>query len=46
MIFLNIYDLNREYIEKRGFIDFKSISDRIKVKLNNLALVYASKKKS
>lgn len=45
MIFLNIYDLNGQYIEKRGFIDFKSINDRIKVKLNNLALVYASKKK-
>ena len=45
MIFLNIYSANGEFIEKRGFVDFDSINDRIKVKLSNLAVVYASKKK-
>lgn len=33
------------FIEKRGFIDFESIEKRINIKLNNLSLIYASKKK-
>lgn len=42
---INIYDLEKKLIEKRGFIDFDSLETRINVKLKNLALVYASKKK-
>ena len=42
---MNIYDINKRYIEKRGFIDFKSLEKRIEIKLKKLALVYASKKK-
>lgn len=44
-ILINIYDLNYNIIEQRGFIDFDSIFSRVNVKLQNLALIYASKKK-
>ena len=44
-ILINIYDFNYKLIEKRGFIDFDTIDKRTNVKLKNLALVYASKKK-
>ena len=41
---LNIYDLNMKLIEKRAFVDFDSLSNRINIKLRYLALVKASKK--
>lgn len=44
-ILINIYDLNYRLIEKRGFIDFDTINTRVNVKIKNLALIYASKKK-
>lgn len=43
-IYFNIYDINKKLIEKRGFIDFDSLKNRIETKLKKLALVYASKK--
>ncbi len=43
-IFINIYDLNFNIIEKRAFIYFDSLNDRINVKLSNLALIFGSKK--
>lgn len=45
VIYINIYDINKRFIEKRGFIEFNSLEKRIKTKLKKLALVYASKKK-
>ncbi len=44
-IYINIYDVKNNFIEKRGFIDFDSLKKRIETKLRKLALVYASKKK-
>lgn len=44
-IYLKIYDENKNLIEQRGFIDFDSLKKRIEIKLQKLALVYASKKK-
>lgn len=44
-LFINIYDLNYNLIEKRGFIDFDTIDTRVNIKIKNLALIYASKKK-
>ena len=44
-IFINIYDIDYKLIEKRGFIDFDTINTRVNVKIKNLALIYASKKK-
>ena len=43
-IFINIYDLDYNYIESRGFINFDSLEERINIKLQNLALIFASKK--
>ena len=45
MVVINIYDLELNFIEKRGFIYFKSLEERIRIKLNKLVLVYAGKKK-
>ena len=45
IIYINIYDINYNFIERRGIIDFEDIKDRLRVKLNNLALIYASKRK-
>lgn len=44
-LYINIYDLDHIFLEKRGIIYLDTIKDRIATKLNNLALVYASKKK-
>lgn len=45
-LMLNIYDLDMKLIEKRGFIYFDSLEERIKIKLSKLALIFASKKKT
>lgn len=45
MLYINIYDENDNFIEKRGFISFFSIETRINIKLRKLALVRASKRK-
>lgn len=41
-----IYDLNLNMIEERCYIYFDSLEKRIKVKLDKLALFYASKRKT
>lgn len=43
-IYINIYDLNNHLIDKQGFIYFNNIENRLKIKLANLAIIYASKK--
>ena len=43
-LFLNIYNKKQKFLEKRGFIDFDTIDQRLKIKLNNLCIIYASKK--
>ena len=43
-IYLNIYDLNNNLIDQQGFIYLNNIETRLKVKLQNLALIYGSKK--
>ena len=45
-IYINIYDKDKQFIEKRGILDFDSISKRINLKLKNMCLIYASKKKT
>lgn len=45
LLYINIYDINHILIEKRGFIFFNNLNNRIDTKLNNLALIFASKKK-
>lgn len=42
---INIYNKKHVLLEQRGFIDFNTIKSRLEVKLSNLCLVYASKKK-
>ena len=44
-IFINIYDIKGIFIEKRCFISFKRLEERINIKLKKLALIRASKKK-
>lgn len=44
-IFIRIYNIMHEFIEDRAFIYFDSIEQRLLLKLNKLALFYASKKK-
>ena len=43
-VYLAIYDINNNLIEKRSYITFVNLKKHLKVKLNNLALVYALKK--
>ena len=43
-LYINIYDLNNNFIESRGFIDFDSLEKRTNIKLKKLALIFASKK--
>ena len=45
MIFVNIYDNDSKLLEKRCFIFYSSIKNRINVKLRKLALIRASKRK-
>ena len=40
---MKIYDLNNHLLDA-PYIEFASINDRLRIKLNNLALIYASKK--
>lgn len=44
-VYLCVYDLNRNLIERRSYINFQTIIDHLKLKLNKLAFIYASKKK-
>ena len=45
-IFIKIYDINMNFIEDRAFIYFDTIKCRAQVKLDKLALIYASKKQT
>lgn len=45
ILFINIYDINFNFLEKRGIINFKTLSDKLIIKLQNLCVIYASKKK-
>lgn len=44
-LFLTIYDINKNFIEKSSYVDFSSLKTRLELKLFRLALVYASKKR-
>lgn len=44
-LFLAIYDINKNLIEKSSYIDFSSLKTHLELKLSRLALVYASKKR-
>ena len=44
-LYINIYDIEMKLIETRAYIYFESIEKRMQIKLNKLALIYASKKK-
>ncbi len=44
-IFIRIYDENMNFIEDSAFIFFDSLEQRLLIKLNKLALFYASKRK-
>jgi len=43
-LYLEIYDLFNNLIEKQSFITFETLKTKLEIKLSNLALVYASKK--
>ncbi len=43
-IYLAIYDINHNLIEKRSYITFMNLKKHLMAKLNNLALVFALKK--
>ena len=44
-IIVAIYDLDYQLLEEQTYIDFTTIKSRLELKLTNLAVVYASKKK-
>lgn len=43
---INIYDNNKVLIETRGFLNYRTIEDRINAKIKKMAIIYASKKKT
>ena len=43
-ILISIYDLNKQLIEEKTYIELETIKSRLELKLSNLAMVYASKK--
>ncbi|HPF82989.1 MAG TPA: MvaI/BcnI family restriction endonuclease [Bacilli bacterium] len=45
ILYINIYDENFNLLEERPYIDFSTIKDRLEIKLNQLAIVWASKRK-
>lgn len=44
-LFIAIYDINENLIERSSYINFSSLKTHLKLKLSKLALVYASKKR-
>lgn len=44
-VYLKVYDMDNELIEKKSFVYFDSIYNHLVTKLSKLAIVYASKKK-
>lgn len=45
ILFINIYDTNFNFLKKRGIVNFKTLKDKLTTKLQNLCVIYASKKK-
>ncbi|MBE6146946.1 MAG: MvaI/BcnI restriction endonuclease family protein [Firmicutes bacterium] len=45
-IYLVVFDHNKNLLEKEAYVDFSSIKNRLQVKLSNLAIVWASKRKT
>lgn len=45
LLYVNIYNKYGKFLEKRCFLYFESIKKRVEIKLTNLALIRASKKK-
>lgn len=43
-LYLSIYDIMENIIERKAFINFETIKNRLELKLSTLALVFASKK--
>ena len=43
-IYLSIYDINDNLIERNSFINFETLKRKLEIKLSTLALVFASKK--
>lgn len=43
-LYIAVFDINMNLIEKISYIEFNTIKSRLELKLTNLALVYASKK--
>lgn len=43
-IYVNVYNKYGRFLEKRCFLNFQSIKNRIEIKLSNMALIRASKK--
>lgn len=44
-LFLCVYDKNRKLLEQRSYIYIETILNHLKLKIQNLALIYASQKK-
>ena len=45
LLYINIYDYNSNFIEKRGYISFDILKNRVNLKLKKLALIKSYKKK-
>ena len=43
-LYLKVYDENERFLESDAYINFSTIIERVKLKLNTLAAVYASKR--
>lgn len=43
-LYLKVYDENERFLESDAYINFSTIIERVKLKLNTLAVVYASKR--
>lgn len=44
-LYLKVYDVNGNFLESDAYIEFSTIKERVNLKLNMLAIIYASKKK-
>lgn len=43
-LFLEVFDLNNNLIEKKSFIYLDTITSRLKLKMNNMVIIHASRK--
>ena len=44
-LYLVVFDLNKNLLEKEAYINLETIRNRLQIKLSNLAIVWASKRK-